>query len=342
MTEAANPIDVLEEVSEHGKEHADVDMYFNEDYEAGQGGAEISISSSPNAEEQECSEEETETEAKEEEQEENKGSPSVVKTPHSEASTPYPILSPKELSDLKNKNPLEAFRRMVSMSSTESKPSASTASVGDISISPHDALIRDLRAHILEVDLFGAIEADHVLAFKIKDLLHKLNIPESTDSLIGFIVEFEPLLDQISKDIQKKKSIVENKERELDLLKTESAAVESAEGEISTLEHSIQATARCQEVADYDALISEYQKQIKELQSKIAMTEEKKANVLKTTLAPLEASLRSKATSAIEHLERVNEHDAALRKLNTDEKLINTRLAYARAAFERLKNTYVI
>jgi len=50
------------------------------------------------------------------------------------------------------------------------------------------------------VDLFQAVKQDPTIVYEIKALLQKLNTPDSGDLVVGFILECEPLLDQVVKD----------------------------------------------------------------------------------------------------------------------------------------------
>lgn len=59
-------------------------------------------------------------------------------------------------------------------------------------------LIQELQAKIMYVDLFQAIEQDHTIVYEIKVFMQKLNSPNSEDSIVGFILEYDPLLKQVA------------------------------------------------------------------------------------------------------------------------------------------------
>ena len=71
-------------------------------------------------------------------------------------------------------------------------------------VSSKENLLRDLQTKILNIDLFQVIEENPNAAYEMKALLKKLNTLESKDSIIGFILEFEPLLERIVNDYRTK------------------------------------------------------------------------------------------------------------------------------------------
>lgn len=58
---------------------------------------------------------------------------------------------------------------------------------------------------IFSVDLFQTIEDNPIVIYKIEALLKQQNNPNSPNSLVGFILEFEPFLKKTAQNIQMKK-----------------------------------------------------------------------------------------------------------------------------------------
>lgn len=67
-----------------------------------------------------------------------------------------------------------------------------------------DALLRLLKDKLLNGYLFKEIQEKFVIVYGIKSFLKKLNIPRV---VVSFILEFRPLLDKITQNLQKKNEV---------------------------------------------------------------------------------------------------------------------------------------
>ena len=118
---------------------------------------------------------------------------------------PNTSISQEELDELKVKDPLEALKPMMSSrGATSFDMPQSSSSMSEPFVSSKENLLRDLQTKILNIDLFQVIEENPNAAYEMKALLKKLNTLESKDSIIGFILEFEPLLERIVNDYRTK------------------------------------------------------------------------------------------------------------------------------------------
>lgn len=82
--------------------------------------------------------------------------------------------------------------------SIEKSPSFSNASESEPSRNPFVALIQKLKMKFVNVNLFQTIEGNLVVVYEIKALLKQLHNPDSPDSIVDFILEFEPFVEQIA------------------------------------------------------------------------------------------------------------------------------------------------
>jgi hypothetical protein len=92
---------------------------------------------------------------------------------------------------------------MLSKGTSDKSPSVSTTSGGDLFGNSKDELIRELLLKVLNVDLFREIEQDPNLIYEIMALLKKPNSLVSSESIVCFILQLDPLLDQFGRDLQK-------------------------------------------------------------------------------------------------------------------------------------------
>lgn len=86
------------------------------------------------------------------------------------------------------------------------------------------------------MDLFQAIEDNHVFSYEIKALLKQLNNLDSPDSIVGFILEFEPFLEQTAQNIKMKKMHVNRLKMLLDSMSQQWGLVNQSRGRINELE----------------------------------------------------------------------------------------------------------
>lgn len=89
--------------------------------------------------------------------------------------------------------------------SMENSTGYSTTHGNEPSCEPVEARFQQLKYKLLKGYSFQAIEDNFVIVYGIKSLVKKLNLPIAPHVVVGFILEFEPLLDQITQDLQKKK-----------------------------------------------------------------------------------------------------------------------------------------
>lgn len=106
-------------------------------------------------------------------------------------------LSQEELEELKAKNPIKALKLMMSIMRFpfDKSQGSLTTSCGEPSGNSKHMLIQELQAKILYVDLFQAVKQDLIIVYYIKAMLQKLNTPNSGDSIVGFILEYDPPLE---------------------------------------------------------------------------------------------------------------------------------------------------
>lgn len=118
--------------------------------------------------------------------------------------TPYP--SQEELTEMKRINPSGCLKMMMSIQSSLIKKcsSSSIISGGEPCVKTIYKVFRQLKLKILGKDLFRTLNDDFMFSFRIKALLKKLKTSSAPKAIVGFIVEFNPLLDQIIIDIQRK------------------------------------------------------------------------------------------------------------------------------------------
>lgn len=73
-----------------------------------------------------------------------------------------------------------------------------------------DALLQQLKDSFLSGDLFQSIKENFVIVYEVKSLLKKLNILIAPYAIFIFILEFRPLLDQITQYLQNKSDVEAN------------------------------------------------------------------------------------------------------------------------------------
>lgn len=132
--------------------------------------------------------------------------PHVVKTIQTHS------LSQEELAEMERKNPSGYLKMMMSIrsSSTEKCSSSSTISSEESFVEPMDEVFRQLKLKLLGRYLFQTLNEDFMFSYGIKALLKKLNTPSALKVVVGFVVEFGSLLDQITDDIQRKNESMVN------------------------------------------------------------------------------------------------------------------------------------
>ncbi|KAI5419847.1 hypothetical protein KIW84_043849 [Lathyrus oleraceus] len=82
----------------------------------------------------------------------------------------------------------------------EKSPNSSSKSGGELSSVTMESLIRQLNLQILNAYVFQTIKNDSNITNGIKTLLKQLNVSDSPNFIIGFILEFEPPLNQATLD----------------------------------------------------------------------------------------------------------------------------------------------
>lgn len=127
-----------------------------------------------------------------------------------------------------------------------------------------DALLRLLKDKLLNGYLFKEIQEKFVIVYEIKSFLKKLNVPRV---VVSFILEFRPLLDKISQDLQKKNEFKAKLTSQASVHSKQWALDVESRDRVEELETEIKKTA------SYDANILKWKQQIEELQSKIKETE---------------------------------------------------------------------
>lgn len=69
-------------------------------------------------------------------------------------------------------------------------------------------LFEQLKPHVFGVDLFKAIKKDTFIEFDIRHLLKQLGNHKLPDSLIQFMLDFEPFFDHICMDVRLKQTSI--------------------------------------------------------------------------------------------------------------------------------------
>lgn len=62
-----------------------------------------------------------------------------------------------------------------------------------------------MKTKIVDMDLYQTIKDNPAIIYEIKALLKQLNNPDSPNSIVVFIIEFEPFLEQPIQNIKIKK-----------------------------------------------------------------------------------------------------------------------------------------
>lgn len=89
--------------------------------------------------------------------------------------------------------------------SVEKSPSSSTALDNESFGDPIDALIRQLKMKVVNVDLFHTIKDNPTIIYEIKALLKQLSCLDAPDSILFFVLDFEPFLEQTAQNVKLKK-----------------------------------------------------------------------------------------------------------------------------------------
>ncbi|CAI8598094.1 unnamed protein product [Vicia faba] len=118
-------------------------------------------------------------------------------------------LSQEEILAIKNKNHIEALRRLQKHCKLETRfksSSSSNAPVSDESYGSVNLMIQQLRVIVFDVNLFKAIEEDANFKTDIHKLLKEINKQRILDSTIQFLFEFKDLFNHIYRYIQLRKT----------------------------------------------------------------------------------------------------------------------------------------
>lgn len=104
-------------------------------------------------------------------------------------------------------NHVETFKMIMDSQRiiVERSPSSQTTTSHEPSGESFDALIQQLKMKIVDVNLLHTIEDNPTSIYEIKAFLKQLNNPDTPDSIMGFLLEFEPFLKKTSQNVKLKK-----------------------------------------------------------------------------------------------------------------------------------------
>lgn len=93
-----------------------------------------------------------------------------------------------------------------------------------------------MKANIIDVDLFHTIKDNPTIIYEIKTLLKKVNNPKTPDYIAGFILDFEPFLEQTAKNVRLKKEFACRLDQQTNVISQQWDLVVQFEGQITKLE----------------------------------------------------------------------------------------------------------
>jgi hypothetical protein len=123
-------------------------------------------------------------------------------------------MSNEEFLKLKAKDPLTGLKLVIKSNKSSSFPSPGYPKEFNPHYfeSPHDGLLQQLREKVLNVDLFQVLQENSNIGLELTALVKTLsNSQESATnaSLLAFLVEFAPLLEQITQLLYNKQQLAQ-------------------------------------------------------------------------------------------------------------------------------------
>lgn len=247
-------------------------------------------------------------------------------------------VSSKELSKLKEEDPLKALELMLSLSSSSSKlvGSSSTTSFASINQETSKGLLKQLKTKVLEGDLLAKISEDKAEYAAIKTIIDKIHKSDPNPELLAFLVEFEPLFERLfSTAVQctSKRALKDQIEKKLEASNQAAQASQTNIADMKT-----KATQDESKLVELDAEIQRLNEDIRALQTRLTNAETEKSQIKKKMAEnSLKSQMEAEAKKAIRHLEDANDHDATIKQLAKELSHLDTAITINVNILDRLK-----
>lgn len=239
-------------------------------------------------------------------------------------------LSVEGLAILKQSQPLEYLKAMLSCRKSSSEKSLITTSASEDqpSSNPADEVLFKIKDKIFKGDLFLLLLADPSSRLTLKALLNQVDLLEISPKVANVILEIDTMIDQVVADHKLLPQLTGEIERKFGSEAASWDVATKSTNKVMELDQTKQKNKKKIEGHDHD--IALWRKQIEELQAKISKVERSKSELLKFD----DALMAKELEFGMEFVEQA-------RKLKYEIKLLRSKRSLCEKHLELLKAKYI-